>query len=66
MDDHWAILDLLRFMQSLHQCAHVMAVNVADVLETQFVDERTGKDSGRNRILHRLRSMMQSLAHRRN
>ncbi len=66
VNDHRAVFDLLCFAQRRDQRAHVVAVNIADVFETQFVYQRSGQDRGRDRVFHRFRGMMQTLANGRN
>src|ERR1700752_394222 len=63
VDDHWSILDLFCFLQSRDQRARIVTVDVADVFETEFADERARQHSRRNHVLHGLRRVMQSLTH---
>ena len=63
MDDHRTILDLLRFVKSSHQSGDVVAVNIANVLKSQLVDERTWQNRCRNRILHRFSRVMETFAY---
>ena len=66
VNDDRAVLDLLRFVERCNQRSRIVAVDVADVFEAQFVDERAGQDRRRDRILHRLRRVMQRSAERGN
>src|SRR5437867_453794 len=60
VNDHGAVFDLLRLLQSRNQRTHVVAVNVTDVLKSKFVDERAGKNRRGDRVLHCLGCMMQT------
>ena len=62
MNDHRAILNLLRFAKRRNQRARVVTIDVADVLEAQLIDQCAGKHRRRNRVLHGLGRVMQSFA----
>ena len=64
MDDDRTILDLLRFVKGPHQRAHVVAVDIAYVFKSKFVDERTRQNRRGNSILHRFSRVMETFAHR--
>ena len=63
MDDHWTILDLLGFVKSSYQSGDVVAINIADVLKSKLVYERTRQNRRRNRILHRFSRVMKTFAY---
>ena len=62
VNDHWPILNLLSFAQRFDQRFHVVTINIADVFEAKFVDERARQDRRGNSILHRFRGRVQTLA----
>src|SRR5438270_10923618 len=64
MNDDRAVFDLLSFFQCGDQRAHVMTVNVSDVLEAELVDERTWQNRGGDRVLHCFGGMMKTRAYR--
>jgi hypothetical protein len=42
MDYHWSIFYLLCFSKGGNECTWIVAVNVTDVLEPEFTNQRTG------------------------
>ena len=46
MDDHGAVVDLLRFLKRADEHRDVVSVDVADVFETELVDERSRQHGG--------------------
>ncbi len=59
---HGAVVNLFGFVQRLHQRFHVMAIDIADVFEAEFVDQRAGQNGRGDRIFHRLGGVMQGFA----
>ena len=55
VDDHGPVIDLFRFLKGADQHRHVVAVDIADVFEAKLVDQRTGQNGRRDRVLKRLR-----------
>src|SRR3712207_8650918 len=55
---------LLRLFERADECARVVPVNVADVLEAQLVDERARQDGRRDGVLDGLRRVVEALAER--
>ena len=65
MNDDRAIFDLLRFAKCLNQRARIVAVDITDIFETEFVDQSAWQDRSGNGVFHGFRRVMQPLADRR-
>src|SRR4051795_1094533 len=65
MDDDRPVIDPFGLFEGTHQHRHVVAIDVADVLEPKLVYECTGKDCRRNGVLDALSGPAEALANTR-
>src|SRR3982751_5676884 len=52
MDDHRAVVNPLRFFERSHQRGNIVPVDVAYVLKTKLVDQRTWKHGRSDGVFH--------------